>query len=56
MLDTGDFIHTKPDGMARLGLNVGDKVEADGDAQMLSTGKGWAVEATTVNGKALGPR
>ena len=56
VLDTGDFIHVKPDGMARLGLKVGDKVEADGDAQMLSTGKGWAVEATKVNGKALGPR
>ncbi len=54
VLDTGDFIHAKPDGMAKLALKVGDKVEADGDAQMLSTGKGWAVEATTVNGKALG--
>jgi hypothetical protein len=56
VLDTGDFIHTKPDGMAKLGLKVGDAVEADGDAQMISTGKGWAAEATKVNRKALGSR
>ena len=54
VLDTGDFIHTKPDGLATLGLGIGDTVEADGDAQMLSTGAGWAVEATRVNGKAVG--
>ena len=54
VLDTGDFIHTKPDGMAMLGLAIGDAVEADGDAQMLSTGTGWAVEAAWVNGKAVG--
>jgi hypothetical protein len=53
VLDTGDFIHTRPDAMARLGLKVGDFVEADGDAQMLSTGNGWAVEATKVNRKAI---
>jgi hypothetical protein len=54
VLDTGDFIHTKPHGLAPLKLAIGDKVEADGEAQMLVTGKGWAVEATTVNGKAIG--
>jgi hypothetical protein len=54
VLDTGDFIHTKPHGLAPLKLQVGDRVEADGEAQMLVTGKGWAVEATTVNGKAIG--
>ena len=56
VLDTGDFIHTKPDGFARLKLKVGDHVEADGDAHWLATGHGWAVEATRVNGKALGPK
>ncbi len=53
VLDTGDFIHIRPDGMARLRLRVGDEVAADGDAQLLSTGAGWAVEATRVNGKKL---
>jgi len=53
VLDTGDFIHTKPDGFAKLKLKIGDRVEADGDAQMLATGSGWAVEAATVNGRAL---
>ena len=53
VLDSGDFIHTKPDGMARLKLRIGDHVEADGDAYLLATGRGWAVEATRVNGKAL---
>ena len=53
VLDTGDFIHTKPDGMARLGLAVGDAVEADGDAQRLADDSGWAVEASQVNGRLL---
>lgn len=53
VLDGGDFIHVKPDGFAKLKLKVGDKVTADGDAHFLSTGGGWAVEATTVNGKKV---
>ncbi len=53
VLDSGDFIHTRPDGMAKLKLRVGDPVEADGDAQRLADDSGWAVEATTVNGKPL---
>ena len=53
VLDTGHFIHVKPDGFAKLGLKVGDAVEADGDAHFLATGGGWAVEATKVNRKAI---
>ena len=53
VLDTGDFIHVKPDGFAKLKLKPGDRVEADGDAHFLSTGGGWAVEATSVNGRKL---
>lgn len=53
VLDSGHFIHTKPHGMAALGLAVGDKVVADGDARPLVTGEGWAVEATVVNGQEL---
>lgn len=55
VLDTGDFIHTRPEGMARLKVKVGDTVEADGDAQRLADDAGWAVEATVVNGKAVAP-
>jgi hypothetical protein len=53
VLDTGDFIHLKPDGMRRLDLKVGDAIEADGDAHLLAAGAGWAVEAASVNGTSL---
>jgi len=53
VLNTGDFVHVKPEGFAKLGLKVGDTVAADGDAHFLSTGGGWAVEVTTGNRKAI---
>ena len=53
VLDSGDFIHTTPDGLAKLKLKVGDAVHADGDAHLLATGLGWAVEASMVNGKPV---
>ena len=53
VLDSGDFIHVKPDGFAKLGLKVGDMVMAEGDAHFLATGGGWAVEAVTVNRKSV---
>ena len=53
VLDSGDFIHTKPDGMKRLRLEIGDSVEADGDAQRLADDTGWAVDATSVNGRPV---
>ncbi len=52
VLDSGDFIHVKPDGFTKLGLKVGDAVRAQGDAHFLATGGGWAVEAERVNGKS----
>ncbi|RZJ53569.1 MAG: hypothetical protein EON49_22670 [Acidovorax sp.] len=55
VLDTGDFIHTKPDGLKHLGLKVGDKVKAEGDVRPLATGGGQVVQARTVNGKPVGP-
>lgn len=54
VLDSGDFIHTRPDGMAQLKLEVGDRVEADGEARPLIGGVGCVVEATVVNGKPVG--
>ncbi|MGJ7505896.1 hypothetical protein [Variovorax sp. GT1P44] len=55
VLDSGDFIHTKPDGMARLGLKIGDKVQAEGTARPLATGAGRVIEARSVNGHSFGP-
>lgn len=55
VLDTGDFVHTKPDGFDRLKLKVGDKVTAEGIARPLATRTGRVIEAQRVNGKAVGP-
>ena len=53
VLDTGHFIHVKPEGCKRLKLKLGDSIQADGDAHWLATDGGWAVEATKVNGKGM---
>lgn len=54
VLDTGHFVHVEPDGFAKLGLGIGDRVEADGDhAISLSTDGGWALEAETINGRLI---
>ena len=53
VLDSGHFIHTRPDGMARLALAVGDHVEAHGEARPLATGGGQVVEASAVNGQVV---
>jgi hypothetical protein len=54
VLDSGDFVHVRPEGFAKLKLKIGDRVQAEGDAHYLSTGDGWAVEASRVNGKTIG--
>ena len=57
VLDSGDFIHTRPEGMAQLQLGVGDRVEADGETRPLAGGAGVVVEASVINGRTLdGPR
>lgn len=53
VLDTGDFLHLKPEGYERSGLQIGDEVTAQGDAHRLADGHGWAVEARVVNGRAV---
>lgn len=50
VLDSGHFIHTKPDGMKQLGLTIGSQVEATGEARALVHGEGLVVEAHRVNG------
>lgn len=54
VLDSGDFVHTRPDGFRALGLKVGDQVSAQGPSRPLAHGKGRVLEALSVNGKALG--
>jgi len=53
VLDTGDFVHTKPEGLVGLKLKVGDKVSADGESRSLEVGGGRVVEAVRVNGKRI---
>ena len=55
VLDSGDFVHTKPDGFNGLDLKVGDKISAEGAMRPLVTGEGRVVEAITVNGQPVGP-
>lgn len=53
VLDSGDFVHTRPDGFARLGLRIGDRVRAEGASRPLVSGEGRVLEATRVNGRTL---
>jgi hypothetical protein len=53
VLDTGDFIHTKPPAMARMALKIGDEIHAEGPARPLVTGGGRVVEAHRVNGETI---
>ena len=53
VLDNGDFVHTRPDGLAALGLQVGDWVAAEGSARALVTGSGRVIEAVRVNDRPV---
>ena len=55
VLDNGDFVHTRPDGLRALGLKIGDTVEAEGPARPLAVGAGRVIEAHHVNGQPVGP-
>ena len=52
VLDSGDFIHLKPDGMKKAGLQVGHEVTAKGKATPTQAGA-KAVEAEIINGVGL---
>ncbi len=52
VLESGDFVHMKADGMERLRLAVGDDVSAKGKTRSHIFG-GVVVEAESVNGKTL---
>ena len=53
VLDSGDFVHTRPDGFALLGFEIGMHVEADGESRALVGGAGRVIEARVVNGVPL---
>lgn len=44
ILDTGDFLHTKPAELKKLGWQVGDEVEATGSRSRLFDGLGAVIE------------
>jgi hypothetical protein len=52
VLESGEFIHLKPDGMRHAGLKVADHVTAAGPASLMPLGQ-QVIEATTVNGVAV---
>lgn len=53
VLDTGDFVHLKPEGMAAAKLGIGDKVVARGEMRSMALGSHFVMEANHVNGKAV---
>ena len=55
VLDGGDFLHLKPDGMKRVGLTVGQPIKAQGRARPIAFG-GRAIEAEIVNGVSIGSK
>jgi hypothetical protein len=52
VLDSGDFIHLKPQGFHKAKLKVGDTVAASGAAKPKMDG-GFVVEATEINGQPV---
>jgi hypothetical protein len=52
VLESGEFIHLKPEGMKDARLKVADKVTVTGRASLMPLGQ-QVIEATTVNGVAV---
>jgi hypothetical protein len=52
VLDSGDFVHLKPEGMKQACLTVGRRMEVEGKARPMPLG-GRVIEADVVNGVAL---
>ena len=55
VLESGEFLHLKPDGMKHTGLQVGQQVTAEGRARPTPLGQ-RAIEAEAVNGVPIGPK
>lgn len=52
ILESGEFIHMKPEGMKRIELKQGDQVTVEGTAALMPLGQ-RVIEAKTVNGNAV---
>lgn len=52
VLEDGDFVHLKPDGVKKLGLRVGQHIEAAGKARRMMMGR-RVIEAEIVDGVVL---
>jgi hypothetical protein len=55
VLDSGDFIHLRPQGFRDAALRVGDAIQAEGDARPMVSG-GFVVEARQVNDVSIEPK
>jgi hypothetical protein len=55
VLDNGDFLHLKPDGMKKVGLCVGQEFAAEGRARPMALGR-RVIDVEVVDGVALGPK
>ena len=55
ILDSGDFIHMKPEGMKHVELKAGDQISVEGTSSMMPLGQ-QVIEAKTVNGITLAGR
>jgi hypothetical protein len=55
VLDNGDFLHLKPDGMKKVGLRVGQEVAAEGRARPMALRR-RVIDVEVVDGVALGPK
>jgi hypothetical protein len=52
ILESGEFIYLKPEGMKRIELKPGEQVTVEGTAALMPLGQ-QVIEAKTVNGKAV---
>lgn len=55
LLDSGDFVHTRPGGFTQLQLKAGDEIIATGTARSLQGRGGRVIDAYNVNGQDLAP-
>lgn len=53
LLDSGDFVHVRPDRFSTLGIALGSEVAAHGPARDLADGSGRVIDAVEFNGEPV---
>lgn len=53
LLDSGDFVHVRPDRFAAFEIAIGDRIDATGPSRPLADGTGRVVDAVELNGKPI---